>query len=669
MVLESALVPEDEGCGVRALARRACALSAVLLVACTPPSGPRGSGGVDGDIAAGDWPTYGGDPGASGYSPVDEINRDNVVDLSLAWTWETGDMPLSGPRLPVPGASVRPGAYQNTPIVLNDTMYVSTPYNRVVALNASTGEEFWSYDPETWRWGQPPNGTGFVHRGVALWSGPGERRVLLNTRWRLIALDAATGLPIPEFGDEGEIDLTANLLWPTNRLHYTQTSPPVVFGDLILIGNGVWDGFVYEQDPPGNVQAFDARTGALVWSFNLIPQDGEPGVETWEDESWRVTGHTNAWAPMSVDVERGLVFVPVGTPSNDYYGGHRKGDNLYAESLVVLDARTGERIWHFQAVRHGLWDYDLPAQPTLFSLAVGGRTVDVVALSSKMGFLYLFDRVTGEPIWPIEDRPVPPSDVPGELAAPSQPFPTRPPPFAPQGFNEDDLIDFTPELRRQARDFVRAFRMGPLYTPPSLEGTVTNPGIIGGGNWGGTAADPETGHLYVKATISPALLAMAPGDSTRMEGSYGIDRSRRSLRLPNGLPIQKPPYGTLTAYDLSVGEIAWQVPVGDTPDVRDNPALAGIQLPARLGVTGAPGPIVTGGGLVFVTGGGDVLYAFDKATGRELWSAPLGQVGYANPMTYRTANGRQFVVIATGRGAGTRLMAFALPDAPRGGAP
>jgi len=634
-----------------------------LLGACTPegPGRAPSAGGVDGDLAAGDWPTYGGDPGAMGYSPADQIDRDNVGGLALAWSWDTGDVPLSGPRLPVTGQTVRPGAYQNTPVVLNDTMYVSTPYNRVVALDAATGTEIWSYDPRTWEWGQPPNGTGFVHRGVALWSGEGQRIVLLNSRWRLIALDAATGLPIQTFGDGGEIDLTEHLLWPTNRLHYTQTSPPVIHGDLVILGNGVWDGFVYDQDPPGNILAFNVHTGELAWRFNLIPQGEEPGTETWENGAWRYTGHTNAWAPLSVDSERGLVFAPVGTPSNDYYGGRRPGDNLCAESLVVLDAGTGELVWQFQAVHHGLWDYDLPAQPTLFTLDVDGRLVDVVAVSTKMGFLYVFNRETGEPIWPIEERPVPASDVDGEVAAATQPFPTAPPPFAPQGFTEDDLLDFTSELRAQALEFVRPYRMGPLYTPPSLEGTITNPGIIGGGNWGGAAVDAATGFLYVKATVSPALLALAPADSTRTEGEYGIDRTRRSLRLPNGLPIQKPPYGTLTAYDLGAGEIAWQVPVGDTRSVRENPALAGVELPDRLGVTGAPGPVVTGGGLVFLTGGGEALYAFDKETGQELWSADLGQVGYANPMTYRTSDGKQFVVIATGRGGGTRLMAFALP--------
>jgi len=641
-----------------------CSVVCPTLAACGAPDGAPGDAGGD---RPDDWTHYAGDAGAMGYSALADIDRDNVAGLELAWAWDTGEMPLSGPRLPVPGESVRPGSFEVTPLVLNDTMYLSTPYNRVVALDASSGRQIWAHDPETIEWGQPPNGTGFVHRGVAIWSEPEGRRVFLNTRWRLVAIDAATGEVIESFGDGGEVDLTEHLLWPTNRLHYTQTSPPVVYDDLVILGNGLWDGFSYERDPPGHILAFDARTGELRWRFNLIPQEGEAGNDTWEDGAWDRVGHTNAWAPLSVDVERGLVFAPVGTPSNNYYGGGRRGDNLFAESLVVLDARTGARVWHFQAVHHGLWDWDLPSQPTLFPLTVEGRSLDAVAISTKMGFLFVFDRETGAPVWPIEERPVPSSDVPGERAATTQPFPTKPPPFERQGFGEADLIDFTPGLRAEALELVRSYRMGPIYTPPSLEGTIVSPGIIGGGNWGGTAVDPRTGRLYVKSSNQPALLAIAPADPARTEGSYDIDRSRRDLRLDNGLPVQSPPYGTLTAFDLTVGDIAWQVPLGDTRSVREHPALAGVDLPARLGVSGAPGPIVTAGGLVFLTGGGDVLYAIDSETGEELWSAELGQVGYANPMTYRTRDGRQYVAIATGRGAGTRLMVFALPAATRGG--
>ncbi|MXV94764.1 MAG: PQQ-binding-like beta-propeller repeat protein, partial [Gemmatimonadetes bacterium] len=337
--------------------------------------------------------------------------------LEVAWQWETGESPIPGPIAPIRGQQVRPGNFEATPLAFNDTLYVTTPYNRVIALDGSSGETIWDFDPRTVEWGQPPNGTGFVHRGVAVWNGSDGRRIFLNTRWRLIAIDGATGEPIESFGHRGEVDLTEKLLWRTNRLHYTQTSPPVVFEDLLIIGNGVWDGFVYPRDPPGNIQAFDVRTGELVWSFNLIPQPGEPGNETWEDGSWDYTGHTNAWAPMVVDEERGLLYAGIGTPSNDYYGGHRKGDNLYAESLVALDARTGELAWHFQTIHHGLWDFDLPGAPVLLTVERDGDAVDAVAVAGKTGFVYTFDRGTGDPVWPIEERPVPLSDVHGEVSA------------------------------------------------------------------------------------------------------------------------------------------------------------------------------------------------------------------------------------------------------------
>ena len=630
---------------------------AVALAACSPgsPASPR-------PVSDGDWPFYGRDAGGAKHSPLAQINRDNVAQLQVAWTWETGEEAVPGPMSPIRGQTVRPGDFEATPLAYGGDLYFTTPYNRVVALDGSTGQPRWEYDPRTVEWGQPPNGTGFVHRGVALWDRPGERRIFLNTRWRLIAIDADTGEPVSSFGHQGEIDLTENLLWPTNRLHYTQTSPPVVFEDLVILGNGVWDGFVYPRDPPGAIQAFDARTGELAWSFNLIPQPGEFGNESWEDGSWDYTGHTNAWAPMVVDEERGLLFAGVGTPSNDYYGGHRKGDNLFAESLLAIDARTGTRQWHYQTVRHGLWDFDLPGAPVLMTLAVDGRLVDAVAVAGKTGFVYTFERETGEPLWPFEERPVPASDVPGEVAAATQPFPTHPPPFAAQGFSRDDLIDLTPALRREAETLVAGYRFGPLFTPPSMEGTFAMPGILGGGNWGGGAFDPESGFLFVKSSEEPSLLKIGPADPETTVGDYAIDRSSfRTLRVAGNVPISNPPWGTVTAIDMHAGEIVWQEPVGERPEVRNNPALAGAALPARLGVVGPPGPFSTAGGLVFLTGGSDVLYAFDKDTGDLLWEGRLPAQGYANPMTFLAADGRQLVVIATGGPEGGTLVAFGLP--------
>ncbi len=615
---------------------------------------------------SGEWKTYGGDPGAMKFSPVAEITRDNVHLLRSAWEWRTGERPDSVSR-------VRPGLFEATPLMIGDTLFLSTPYNQVVALDGSSGRELWRYDPRAYEAGQPPNGMGFVHRGVAAWSDGTSRRIFLNSRWRLIALDAGTGKPIPSFGTGGEIDLTTDLIHPINRLHYTNTSPPVVWRDLVILGNGVADRLTYHGDPPGDVQAFDVRTGKRVWRWSPIPRQGEYGAETWEPGAWQRVGHTNVWAPFTVDTARGMVFLPVSTPSNDYYGGARKGNNLFAESIVALDARSGRRLWHFQTVHHGLWDYDPPAPPLLATVHRNGRSVDLVALPGKTGFLYVFDRVTGKPVWPIEERPVAESDVPGERAARTQPFPTWPKPFSRQGITEADLLDYTPELKAMALAAVAGRRLGPLFTPPSLEGTVALPGVIGGAGWGGGAFDPLTGLFYVKANNSPALIQLArPIRSATNDAEYsiasgaplGISSSpgdRAEPEVEGTVPIVKPPYGTLTAIDLATGAERWQVTMGDWPRIRNHPLFKGLGLPP-VGVVGSPGPIVTAGGLVFVSGGDAVLYAFDAATGRELWRGELGRYGYAVPMTYRTREGRQFVVIASGgNGEDGVLKAYTLP--------
>lgn len=611
-----------------------------------------------------DWPVYGGDPGGSKYSTLDQITRDNVGRLELVWSWETGDQPVPAARTPFAGDDVTPGKFQGTPLVVNDTMYITTSYTRVVALDAETGEEFWSYDPRVYDWGRQPRGCGFCHRGVAMWTDGSERRIFINTRWRLIALDAASGKPIPSFGEGGEVNLTEDLVWEVNPLHYTNTSPPMVWRDIVITGSGMPDGRIYRRNPPGDIQAFDVRTGKRVWSFHTIPQDGEYGNQTWKGRSWSYTGSTNVWGPFSLDAERGLIYFPVGTPNNDFYGGHRKGDNLFAESVLVLDARTGERVWHFQTVHHGLWDYDLPAPPNLVTINVDGRRIEAVAVVAKTGFTYVFDRVTGEPVWPIEERPVPRSDVPGEMTSATQPFPTKPPPFARQGFSLDDVIDFTPELRAEALKVVEKYRRGPIFTPPSLDGTLLFPGVWGGANWGGAAWDGETGILYVRANNWPHLFKLWRPEPRTHDADYigGLE----TLRLENGLPVHKPPYTTLTAIDLNEGELVWQVPLGDSPQIRNHPMLADLDLPP-LGKGppehGASGPVVTAGGLIFVSGSAPSLYALDKTTGETLWEADLaGGRGYGNPMTFRTRSGRQLIVIAASEpsGANARLLAFGL---------
>jgi quinoprotein glucose dehydrogenase len=618
------------------------------------------------------WPNPSGDAGAMRWSPLVDIDRGNVARLQVAWTWKTGEraVPASAEQ-----PAARPGQFQTSPVVIGDTMYLSTPYAAVAALDARTGKEFWRYDPETWRAGQPSNGTGLVHRGVATWSRGAERRVFINARWKLVALDARTGKPIPSFGEAGEVDLVRGLRRPVNKLHYTNTSPPVVFENVVIVGNGVGDRLRYRDDPPGDVQAFDARTGKRLWSFKTIPDSAEFGWETWEDGSYKYMGHTNVWAPMSLDAKRGLVFLPVSTPTNDWYGGDRKGDNLFAESIVALDARTGKRVWHYQIVHHGLWDYDLPAPPVLATMRWNGRPRDVVVVPSKTAWLYVFDRVTGKPIWPIVERPVPPSDVPGERASPTQPMPTRPAPFTRQTVTADDLIDFTPELRRRALEIFGRYRSGPIFTPPSLQGTIVMPGSIGGAGWGSTAFDPDTRTIYVKGTNNPVLYRIRKGEPNDTIGyEYTVDLLNSGLGVtadpdslkgadhtpPSSLPLIKPPYGNLTAIDLDTGNQKWQVTLGDTPAIRDHPLLKGVALPP-LGVAGAVGGTVTRGGLIFATGGGDVLYALDTRDGRVLWQHPLrAGRGYSNPVTYRTADGTQYVVIATGGGNDCELVAFSL---------
>jgi quinoprotein glucose dehydrogenase len=618
-----------------------------------------------------DWPAYGNDAGGLKYSPLADVNRSNVTKLEMAFTWEAREQPVPASEGQKPA---RPGQFQATPLAIHDTLFFPTPFNRVIALDASSGRQFWSYDPQPWKvYGQPSNGTGFVHRGVATWTDGRQRRVFMNSRWRLIALDASTGKPIDSFGTHGEVDLTADLSRPVRKEHYTNTSPPVVWGNLVILGNGVGDRLVYHGDPPGDIQAFDVRTGKRVWRFKTVPEPGEYGADTWQDGAWKYMGHTNAWAPFTVDSARGYVYLPVGTPSDDWYGGERKGANLFGETILCLDSRTGRRVWHFQTAHHGLWDYDPPAPPNLVTVMHDGKKVDVVIAPTKQGFLFVFDRVTGRPLWPIEERAVPTSDVPGEASWPTQPFPTKPAPFARQGFTLDDAMDLTPELKRMAVEELSKYKLGPLFTPPSMQGTIVAPGVIGGAGWGGAAVDPETGWAYVKSSNSPAFMIIEKRDekSDTVDTPYMMNLGRQglSIRFAAGaggarpwapLPIHKPPYGNLTAIDLNTGETKWTIPFGDSPEIRNHPALKGVALPDKLGVAGSPGSMVTKGGLVFSTGGGSVLYAVDARDGRTLWQYDLGQVGYSNPMTYRARDGRQYIVIATGAGATSKLVAFAL---------
>jgi quinoprotein glucose dehydrogenase len=606
----------------------------------------------------GDWPHYANDAAATHYSPLDQITAANVNRLAVAWEWKPNETPFEQ-------YGTRPGAFQNTPLMIDGVLYLSTPYNQVAALDATTGREIWRFDPEAYKDGQPASGQGFIHRGLAAWRDGDHLRLFLNSRHRLIAIDAKSGRPVTAFGANGEVDLSQGLVWPVNRKHYSNTSPPVVYRNLVILGNGVGDRLMYRNDPPGDVRAFDARTGKMVWTFHTIPQRGEFGNNTWDDGSWQFTGHTNVWAPMSLDEERGLLYLPVSTPSNDYYGGRRPGANLFAESIVCLDANTGVRRWHFQIVHHGLWDYDPASAPNLVTITVDKKRIDAVVQLTKQGWAFVFDRVTGRPVWPIDERPVAASDVPGEATWPTQPFPTRPPAFESQGVTLDDAFDLTPELKAAALEELKKYKLGPIYTPPSLQGTVALPGVWGGANWGGGAFDPETGRLYVKTTRSPSIFRIVrfeqgtqPKDRVDEVDAEWVQRSPSAF--VDGVPIVKPPYAHLVALDLNRGDLVWKVPFGDAPELRALPRLQGVTLPDRLGAAGPPGAIVTKGGLLFVGGNDWALSAFDKDTGREVWRHPLPRQATATPMTYRAPDGRQMIVVATGRGEDTALVAFAL---------
>jgi quinoprotein glucose dehydrogenase len=601
-----------------------------------------------------EWPYYGGDQGGMRYSPLADIHAGNLQRLQPAWQWKHWETPPA------------PGFFEATPLMIDGVLYVTTPLNNIAALDAETGRELWRFDGHAEQIGPLLSSSGWKLRGTAFWRDGDRLRVFLNNRYRLLSLDARTGTPVASFGHAGAVSLTEGLPRVTDITHTTQSSPPVVYRDLVIVGSQVPDR-VQQADPVGYVQAFHARTGKRVWTFSVVPQSAaDPGAETWEGESWRRNGHANVWAPMTLDEARGLLYLPTSTPSSDYYGGDRPGANLFAESLVCLDAATGKIKWHFQMVHHGLWDYDNPAAPNLVTITVNGRRIDAVAQVTKQGFTYVFDRVTGEPVWPIVERPVvTTTDVPGEKPYATQPFPTKPPPFVDQGVSLDEANDLTPAIEARAQAQMQKFRLGPLYTPPSLRGTLQRPGQVGGANWGGAAFDPETGYLFVRATRGAGLNRIGKNDGS--DPLVDVPYSNRFAAggdeaSVDGLPLTAPPYSVLTAVDLNKGEIAWKAPLGEgTPAMRNHPLLKGVALADRLGSpNNRGGAMVTRSGLVFIGGGDGYVYAFDAKTGKELWRTRIGFANTANPMTYRTRSGRQFLVVAAGMGTDHALLAFAL---------
>jgi quinoprotein glucose dehydrogenase len=610
-----------------------------------------------------EWFYYGADSAASKYSPADDITPRNVKGLTIAWQWEHGEKPLQE-------FGTVPFRFENQPLMVDGVLYVTTPYNNAAALDAGTGKELWRFDSGAVKLGGIP-GTGFKHRAPALWrdARDGNRlRVLLNTRNQLFSLDAQTGRPVTTFGDGGVVSLTDGYPRPISDIRHVNhgASPPVVYQDIVVVGSSVPDRYQMSNEPPGIVQGFDARTGKRLWVWNAIPQSpSDFGASTWEEGSWRFTGHGNVWGPMAVDQERGLLYFGTSTPGNDYYGGRRLGKNEPAESIVCLDIKSGLRRWSFQMVHHGLWDFDNPAAPNLITVVVDGKRLDAVAQVTKQAFTYVFDRVSGAPVWPIVERPVPTdTDVPGEKVWPTQPFPTRPAPFSRQGVSLSDANDLTPEIRALAEAEMKKYRLGPLFTPPSLRGTLQLPGNEGGANWSGAMWDAQTGRLYVRSKDVVRINSVLANDGTDkfIEHAYSghLSEARPATKL-GLIPMIKPPYAQLTAIDLNRGELAWQVPLGEgSAAIRNHPLLKGVQLPDRLGSPSNGGAILTGGGLIFVGGGDGYLYAFDKTDGKEIWRGKLPHLNAENTMTYRTRAGRQFVLASTGAGGDAALVAFAL---------
>ena len=611
-----------------------------------------------------EWFYFGADPEHSKYSPVDDITPRNVQRLGILWQWEHGEKPLEQ-------YGTVPFRFENQPLMVDGVLYVTTPYNNAAALEAETGKELWRFESGAVKLGGIP-GTGFKHRAPALWrdARDGNRlRVLLNTRNQLFSLDAQTGKPVASFGDKGVVSLTDGYPRPISDVAHVNhgASPPVVYRDIVVVGSSIPDRYQLSNEPPGIVQGFDARTGKRLWVWNAIPQSpSDFGASTWEEGAWRFTGHANVWGPMTVDPARGLLYFGTSTPGNDYYGGRRLGKNEPAESIVCLDITTGLRRWSFQLVHHGLWDFDNPAPPNLVTITVNGKRIDAVAQVTKQAFTYVFDRVTGEPVWPIVERPVPTdTDVPGERVWPTQPFPTRPPPFARQGVSLEDANDLTPEIKALAQAEMKSYRLGPLFTPPSLRGTLQLPGNEGGANFGGAIWDARTGRLYVRSkdVIRYNSVIASDGSDKFIDHAFSghLPAPPRPGTKLGAIPLIKPPYAHLTAIDLNKGELVWEVPLGEgSTAIRNHPLLKGVKLPDRLGSPSNGGAILTGGGLIFVGGGDGYFYAFDKTDGRELWRGKLPYTNAENIMTYRTRAGRQFVLASTGAGAAASLVAFTL---------
>jgi glucose dehydrogenase/mono/diheme cytochrome c family protein len=656
----------------RAAGAVVAALSVVLAGATSPAKAPR----ITSTMATydpGKWVYWGGDAGQTRYAPLDQINLKTVGRLKVAWRWSAD---TSG------GAASN--NYKSTPLLANGVLYVPWVNNGMAAIDAGTGKTLWTFEP------QPVElapGASLAPRALAYWTdGKSERLFHNSLDGRLISVDVKTGKADPKFGGRGWIDLRKGLTEGRAVTEVRSVSPAIVVGDVIVT-QVIPGGNRNKEATPGDFRGFDVRSGKLLWTFHVVPQAGEFGNETWEKESWRYAGNSGTWTMMSADPQTGYVYFGTDTPSNDFGGVERPGNNLFAESVLVLDSKTGKRVWHFQTVHHGIWDYDNPAAPILHDIVKDGRRVPVVTQLTKQGFVFTFDRRTGKPIWPIEERPVPQGGAAGEKLSPTQPFPTNPAPLVRQGYAEDMLVDFTPQLRAEAVEIMSHYNKGPIYTPlvelkPGLKGTLISPGYGGGSNWNGAAVDPATNVMYVPVRNRWTAAGLTKGDPARTNMAY-VQSGNHVVEGPQGLPIFKPPYSEVVALDMNTGRQLWRISQGAAPDnVRNHPALKGLKLDFdRMGAFNVkPSPLLTKE--VFFLGesgnispgtGTDMFRAYDKRNGKVVWGTHLPTFVTGAPMTYMH-RGRQYVVVAvSGPGKPAELVALTLDGAsengpaPRGG--
>jgi quinoprotein glucose dehydrogenase len=651
---------------------------ALFVAAAVLPLAGQGANPISAGTSNGEWPTYGGDLASRRYSPLAQVDATNFDKLEIAWRFKTENL---GPRPEF--------QFQTTPLMVKGTLYFTAGSRRAaVAVDAATGEMKWMHSLD-----EGPRAAASARqlsgRGLAYWTDGTEERILYVTiGYQMVALDAKTGHPVPSFGKNGIVDLKLEMDQDMDPVtgEVALHSAPVVVKNTIIVGAAHREGGAprSKTNQKGFVRGFDVRTGKRIWLFKTIPSPGEFGNETWEKDSWSYSGNTGVWAQMTVDEELGLVYMPVELPTGDYYGGHRPGNSLFSESLVAVDIATGQRKWHYQLTHHGIWDHDIPCAPILADLNIDGKVVKAVAQATKQGWVYVFDRLTGQPVWPIPERPVEKGDVPGEQYSPTQPFVTKPPAFERQGVSIDDLIDFTPELRAEAVKLVSRYKIGPLFTPPVVSkwdgplATLMLPNVTGGANWQGGSLDPETNMFYIFSNTNVSALGLMPGDGAKSDMLYvrgfASDPADKSGRpsFPNtnvqGLPLIKPPYGRITALDLNKGDLAWQIAHGDTPDnIKNHPALKGLTIPrtgrqGRIGVLTTKTLVIAGEGGMAATpkGQGAMLRAYNKATGDEVGAVYMPAPQTGSPMTYQV-NGQQYITVSVAApGFAGELIAYRL---------